>query len=77
MQLQCSVRIELIEQILIQLNIMTSFSRKSTNPWFVLTIGALVAFIVNGVRMSYGVFVVPLEQAFGLTRSQAILPFSC
>ncbi len=26
--------------------------------------------------MSYGVFVVPLEQAFGLTRAQAILPFS-
>jgi MFS family permease len=26
--------------------------------------------------MSYGVFVVPLEQAFGLTRSQAMLPFS-
>ena len=26
--------------------------------------------------MSYGVFVVPFEQAFGLTRSQAILPLS-
>ena len=35
-----------------------------------------MAFIANGTRLSYGVFVVPLEQAFGLTRSQAILPFS-
>jgi len=37
---------------------------------------AVVAFIVAGVRTTYGVFVVPLEQAFGLTRSQATLPFS-
>jgi MFS family permease len=38
--------------------------------------GALVAFIANGIRMSYGVFAVPIEQAFNLTRSQAVLPFS-
>lgn len=45
-------------------------------PWIVLIAGASVAFISNGVRMSYGVFVVPLEEALGLTRSQVILPFS-
>lgn len=55
---------------------MASFPKKIVNPWFVLVIGAVVAFIANGTRLSYGVFVVPLEQAFGLTRSQAILPFS-
>ncbi len=55
---------------------MTSSSRRSINPWFILTIGVLVAFIASGTRMSYGIFVVPLEQGFGLTRSQAVLPFS-
>lgn len=35
-----------------------------------------VAFMANGVRLSYGVFTVPLEQAFSLTRSQAVLPYS-
>jgi MFS family permease len=55
---------------------MSPFAGKSPKPWLILAIAAVVAFIVNGVRMSYGVFVVPLEQAFGLMRSQAILPFS-
>ncbi len=55
---------------------MTFISRRANNPWLVLAIGALVAFIASGMLKSYGVFVVPLEQAFNLTRSQALLPLS-
>jgi MFS family permease len=55
---------------------MTAFPRKEINPWLVLTIGAVVAFMASGIRTSYGVFVVPLEQSFGLTRSQTVMPFS-
>jgi MFS family permease len=53
-----------------------SYAEKSFNPWFILGIAALVAFIANGARLSYGVFTIPLEQAFTLTRSQAILPYA-
>ncbi|MBI4187344.1 MAG: MFS transporter [Chloroflexi bacterium] len=56
--------------------IMYPPASKNINPWFILAIGALVGFIANGVRMSYGVFVVPLEEAFNLSRLQSILPFS-
>ncbi len=55
---------------------MPSFLKVKLNPWLILVMGAMVGFIGNGVRMSYGVFVVPLEQAFELTRWQAVLPFS-
>ena len=55
---------------------MTPLTRKSSNPWFYLATATAVAFIANGIRMSYGVFTVPLEQAFSLTRSQAVLPYS-
>ena len=46
------------------------------NPWFVIGIGAVVAFIASGVRMVYGVFAVPLEDAFRVTRSEVMWPFS-
>jgi MFS family permease len=55
---------------------MSPFAGKSFNPWFILGISALVAFIANGIRLSYGVFTIPLEQAFSFTRSQAILPYA-
>ncbi|MBI4289038.1 MAG: MFS transporter, partial [Chloroflexi bacterium] len=44
--------------------------------WLFLSITMLVAFIASGDRMSYGVFVVPISEAFNLTRSQAVLPLS-
>lgn len=46
------------------------------NPWVVLALTMLVAFIASGVRMSYGVFVIPLSDAFALSRSEAVLPMS-
>ena len=55
---------------------MSSFTGKSSKPWFILATATVIAFIANGTRSSYGVFVVPLEQAFSITRSQAILPFA-
>ncbi len=55
---------------------MTPFPKRSVNPWRVVTFGVVVGFITEGIRLSYGVFVIPLEQALGLTRTQAILPFS-
>ncbi len=55
---------------------MSSFTGKISKPWFILAAATAVALIANGTRGSYGVFVVPLEQAFSLTRSQAILPFA-
>ncbi len=55
---------------------MTPLVKGNTKPWFILATATAVAFIANGTRSSYGVFVVPLEQAFSLTRSQAILPFA-
>ena len=51
-------------------------TEKRFNIWFILVAASLVAFITNGTRMSYGVFTVPLEQAFSLTRSQAVLPYA-
>lgn len=44
--------------------------------WFFLVIAMLIAFIASGDRMSYGVFVLPVSQAFDLTRSQAVIPLS-
>ncbi len=55
---------------------MASFVSKVRKPAFVAVAAAVVAFIVAGTRTTYGVFVVPLEQAFSLTRAQATLPFS-
>ncbi len=55
---------------------MNPFPKRSVNPWRVVTFGVVVGFITEGIRLSYGVFVIPLEQALGLTRTQAILPFS-
>lgn len=45
-------------------------------PWVVIGVGAVVAFVASGVRMVYGVFAVPLEQAFQVTRSEVMWPFS-
>ncbi|MDO8635673.1 MAG: MFS transporter [Dehalococcoidia bacterium] len=44
--------------------------------WFFVAIAMLVAFIASGDRLAYGVFVVPVSEAFNLTRSQAVLPVS-
>ncbi len=44
--------------------------------WSLVAVAAAVAFIANGARLSFGVFVVPLSDAFDLTRSQAVLPLS-
>lgn len=55
---------------------MSPISGRNFNPWVILGAAALVAFIANGARLSYGVFTIPLEQALHLTRSQAILPYS-
>ena len=46
------------------------------NPWLVIAIGTVVAFIASGVRMVYGVFAVPLEETFHVTRSEVMWPFS-
>ncbi len=58
------------------MTLMSNRANNDSNPWLVLAIGALIAFIASGMLRSYGVFVVPLEQAFNLTRSQALLPLS-
>ncbi len=55
---------------------MASFVGRFSKLRLVVAAAAVVAFIVVGVRTTYGVFVVPLEQAFGLVRSQVTLPFS-
>ncbi len=55
---------------------MPPFAEKRFNIWFILIIATTVAFIANGIRLSYGVFTVPLEEAFSLTRSQAVLPYA-
>ena len=44
--------------------------------WFFVAIAMLVAFIASGDRLAFGVFVVPVSEAFNLTRSQAVLPVS-
>lgn len=44
--------------------------------WFFLVIAMLVAFIASGDRQAYGVFVIPLSEAFDLSRSQAVLPLA-
>ncbi len=46
------------------------------NPWVVLALTTFVAFIASGVRLSYGVFVIPLSDAFALNRAEAVLPMS-
>lgn len=46
------------------------------NPWIVVGVGALAAFIASGARMVYGVFAVPLEHTFQVTRSDVMWPFS-
>ena len=55
---------------------MSPFAEKRFNVWFILVIATTVAFIANGIRLSYGVFTIPLEEAFSLTRSQAVLPYA-
>ena len=55
---------------------MRSFLSRPPKPGFVAVAAAVVAFIVAGTRTTYGVFVVPLEEVFGLTRAQVTLPFS-
>ncbi len=55
---------------------MPPSTKKVFNLWLILAAAGLVAFITNGTRMSFGVFTVPLEEAFSLTRSQAILPYA-
>ncbi len=55
---------------------MPSFTGKVSKPWLIVAAATAVAFIANGTRMSYGVFLVPLEQALSITRSQAVLPLS-
>lgn len=44
------------------------------NIWLLVAVAAAVAFIANGARLSFAVFVLPLSDAFDLTRSQAVLP---
>ncbi|MEE9203324.1 MAG: MFS transporter [Dehalococcoidia bacterium] len=46
------------------------------NPWVVLALTTLVALIASGVRMSYGVFLIPWSEAFDLSRAEAALPMS-
>ncbi len=46
------------------------------NPWLILALTTLVALIASGVRMSYGVFLIPLSDAFDLSRAEAALPMS-
>ena len=55
---------------------MFPFTGKSFKPWFIVAAATAVAFVATGTRMSYGVFVVPLEQSLSITRSQAVLPIS-
>ena len=55
---------------------MTTTVRRGMNPYMVLALTTLVAFVASGVRMSYGVFVVPLSDAFTLSRAEAALPLS-
>ncbi len=46
------------------------------SPWLVLVMSALVAFVASGARMSFGVFVGPLEETFNISRSVGVLPLS-
>jgi predicted MFS family arabinose efflux permease len=55
---------------------MTRPPRPGMSPWVILVLTTLVAFIASGVRMSYGVFVIPLSDAFDLSRAEAALPLS-
>lgn len=43
--------------------------------WFLVAVAAAIAFIANGARLSFGVYVVPLSDAFDVGRSQVMLPF--
>ncbi|MDP6824927.1 MAG: hypothetical protein QGI95_02215, partial [Dehalococcoidales bacterium] len=55
---------------------MTNTVRRGMNPYVLLALTTLVAFVASGVRMSYGVFVIPLSDAFTLSRAEAALPLS-
>lgn len=54
---------------------MSAVSKEKAQRWIFVAAAILAAFVITE-RAPFGVFVVPIQESFELTRAQAVLPVS-